>query len=72
MEKPKNLTELQEFINILEDLNDKQVYTNYASLRKDLLETFGIKLKREDYEKILEPTAEDLALDLEIQLRNVC
>lgn len=71
MVKPKDLGEVCKLITILEDLNDKQVYTNYELLNKDLLETFGIKITREDYEKITEPTIEDLALDLEIQMKNV-
>lgn len=67
-----NLSELQFYINILEDLNDKQNYSNYDSLCKDLLVNFGIRITKKEYLQLLEPTAEELAKDLEIMYRNVC
>ena len=66
----KTLSDIQGFVNILEDLNGKKKYTNYNTLCKDLLENFGIKIKIEEIRELYEPTVEELTKDLEIMYRN--
>lgn len=74
MEKPDksiNRKEIQKYINILEDLNDKEKYS-YNSLVKSLLENFGLRVKLDEIREIYEPTLEELEKDLVIQYNNVC
>lgn len=61
-----SLSKLQMYVNILEDLNDKQKYNNYETLCKDLLVNFGIRVKLEEIRELYEPTVEELSRDLEI------
>lgn len=68
--EPIDYSKLQQYISILEDLNDKNKLS-YSSLVKDLLESFGIKISIEQLEEYYEPTVEELKEDLEIQYRNV-
>jgi hypothetical protein len=66
-----NLSELQLYVNLLEDLHSKKKYTDYELLRKDLLIEFGIKVTIEDIRRLYEPTVEEEIRDREILLRNV-
>lgn len=66
-----SLSKLQMYVNILEDLNDKQKYSNYETLCKDLLVNFGIRVKLEEIRELYEPTVEELSTDLEILYNNV-
>lgn len=49
-----SIEEIRPFVKILEDLNDKEKYTNYQTLCKDLLVNFGIRVKIEQIRKIYE------------------
>jgi len=66
-----NLSELQAYVNILEDLHGKKKYTNYELLRKDLLIEFRLKIPIEQIRELFEPTVEEEILDREILLKNV-
>ena len=68
----KSLSELQFYVNLLEDFNDKKKYTDYNLLQKDLLIEFGIKTTRSELVELFEPTVEEMVKDIQIQLMNVC
>ncbi|TXG84982.1 MAG: hypothetical protein E6R13_02435 [Spirochaetes bacterium] len=66
-----NLSELQLYVNLLEDLNGKKKYTNYELLKKDLLIEFSVNVTIEQIRLLYEPTVEEEIRDREILLRNV-
>lgn len=66
-----NLSELQLYVNLLEDLNGKKKYTNYELLKKDLLIEFSVSVTIEKLRLLYEPTVEEEIRDREILLRNV-
>lgn len=66
-----NLSELQLYVNLLEDLNGKKKYTNYELLRRDLLIEFSVNVTIENIRLLFEPTVEEEIRDREILLRNV-
>ena len=70
-------SELSHYIKILEDLNDKEVYSNLELLKKDLLIEFGVKvtideLRRLINEQLAVSTLEDEIEDIEIMYKLVC
>ena len=65
-----NLSELQAYVFLLEDLNEK-VYTDYEKLRKDLLIEFGVKVTIDEIRKLYEPTIEEDILDRTILYNNI-
>ena len=65
-----NLSELQAYVNILEDYHEKK-YSNYELLKKDLLIEFGIKVTIDSIRKLYEPTIEEDALDKQILYNNI-
>lgn len=66
-----NLSELQLYVNLLEDLNGKKKYTNYELLKKDLLIEFSVNVTIKQIRLLYEPTVEEEIRDREILLRNV-
>lgn len=70
--KPINYSDLQYYMNILEDLNRTMEKKSYSSLVKDLLVNFGIKITVQELNELYEPSIDELEKDLEIQMRNVC
>ena len=68
---PKNLSELQFYVNLLEDMHGKRKYSNYELLEKDLLIEFGVKTSRTQLNQLFEPTIEEDEKDLIIQINNV-
>lgn len=66
-----NLSELQLYVNLLEDLHGKKKYTNYELLKKDLLIEFSVSVTIEEIRLLFEPTVEEEIRDREILLRNV-
>jgi len=66
MKGPNTLSELQFYVNLLEDINGKKKYTNYDTLEKDLLIEFGIRTTRQELNELFEPTLEEHELDLKL------
>jgi len=66
MKGPNTLSELQFYVNLLEDINGKKKYTNYDTLEKDLLIEFGIRTTRQELNELFEPTLEEQELDLKL------
>lgn len=65
-----SLSELQLYINLLEDLNEKK-YSDYELLRRDLLIEFGVKVDRQQLNVLFEPTIEESERDLKLMWNNV-
>ncbi len=65
-----NLSELQFYVNLLEDYHEKK-YTNYELLRKDLLIEFGVRITIEEIHQLYEPTIEEEVEDISILYRNI-
>lgn len=65
-----NLSELQYYVNLLEDYHERK-YTNYELLRRDLLIEFGVKVSREEIQQMYEPTIDEEVEDMSILYRNV-
>lgn len=61
-----NLSELQFYVNILEDHHGKKKYTDYELLRKDLLTEFGVKITRQQINELFEPNIIEEQLDLKL------
>lgn len=64
------VSEIQMYIFMLEETY-KRIYTNYQSLKDDLLKEFEIDVSLSDISKIYEPTQEEDSLDMEFMLRNI-
>lgn len=67
----KNLSELQFFVNLLEDMHGKKKYSDYELLVQDLLIEFGIISTRKELIELFEPTEDEIRRDLVIQMNNV-
>ena len=65
-----NLSELQLYVNLLEDLHEKN-YTNYELLKRDLLIEFGVRVTMEEIRELYEPTVEEEVLDRQILYNNI-
>ena len=70
MTKITNLSELQFYVNLLEDLNEKK-YSDYELLEKDLLIELGIRVDRQKLNELFEPTVEEEERELSIMWRNI-
>jgi hypothetical protein len=68
---PIDYEKLRFYTGILEDINDKQKLS-YSDLSKNLLETFGFRISKIELIELDEPTVEEMKMDLEIQIKNVC
>jgi hypothetical protein len=68
--KVANLSELQLYVNLINDLHETTV-TNYKELKKQLLIEFGVDVEIKQLEQLYEPTVEEEIRDREILLRNV-
>lgn len=64
------LSELQYYVNLLEDYHEKK-YTNYELLEKDLLIEFGVRTSRQELNELFEPTIEEEIEDISILYRNI-
>lgn len=71
MKGPKSLSELQFYVNLLEDINGKKKYNNYDSLKEDLLIEFGIKTTRQELNELYEPNLTEAKLDLKLIYGNL-
>jgi hypothetical protein len=67
----KDSRTLQDYVNIIEDLNRKEK-CSYNYLIKNLLENFGLRISLSEIRELYEPNLEELKRDLEIQIKNVC
>lgn len=65
-----NLSELQFYVNLLEDYHEKK-YINYELLRKDLLVEFGVRITIKEIHQLYEPTIEEEVEDISILYRNI-
>ena len=66
-----NLSELQLYVNILEESKGIK-YNNYETLIKDLLLEFGLTVDRQQLNELFEPSIEESVEDIKIMLGNVC
>lgn len=71
-QKPVGYSELQVYIDILNDIEGKNNKKSYSSLVKDLLVNFGIRISVNELNELYEPNLEEIKKDLEIQVNNVC
>jgi len=65
-----NLSELQYYVNLLEDYHEKK-YTDYELLKKDLLIEFGVRITIQEIHQMYEPTIEEDVEDMSILYRNI-
>lgn len=65
------LSELQFYVNLLEDYNEKK-YSDYELLRRDLLIEFSIKVDRQQLNELFEPTITESEEDIKQMWKNVC
>lgn len=68
--KIETLSELQLYINLLSQTNNK-IYTDYNELIKELKYEFNILVTKEQLDRIYEPTIEEDLLDKQLLLKNI-
>ncbi len=68
--KIETLSELQLYINLLSQSNNK-VYTDYNELIKELKYEFNIIVTKEELDRIYSPTIDEEILDKETLLKNI-
>ena len=68
--KVDSLSELQLYINLLQQTN-KKIYSDYNELIKELKKEFNINVTIDDLNKLNEPTIEEELIDKELLLKNI-
>ncbi len=68
--KVETLSELQLYINFLEQFNNI-VYTNYGKLIEDLKREFNLIVTMDELNRLYEPTVDEEILDKETLLKNI-